>query len=377
MGFLSWLADNALGLITGASKASSQMAATNATNKANLEIADKTNQTNMAIAQQNNEYNRQQFEDQLAYNYAMWQKTNDWNLEQWNRENEYNSASSQRKRLEDAGINPMLAMSGSNSGTASSITSSQPSTPTPQPGTVPNIVAPTLDYSGYGNAVSSFVGDIYNNLMMKAQLSNIEQDTIAKSIENGVRKQMLLADLKGKRLDNEQRAITRDLQKKNLASFDALFDADLKIKNQTLANMELQFEAETIQKSLQLKELKAFDQRFAVEMSTAAADIAERYSRVKLNGYTMRKISSDIRKNLYDVSESVSRTRLNNSQRKRINTLVDAEHDLIMEQIATQQFNRIKDTSSGILDFLNYLEPPYTKGTKTSSPKPRSRYMLK
>ncbi len=47
-----------------------------------------------------------------------------WNLDMWNRENEYNSASSQRQRLEDAGLNPYMMMSGGDAGSASSLTTS-------------------------------------------------------------------------------------------------------------------------------------------------------------------------------------------------------------------------------------------------------------
>ncbi len=38
----------------------------------------------------------------------------------WNRENEYNTASAQRARLEEAGLNPYLMMSGGSAGVAGS-----------------------------------------------------------------------------------------------------------------------------------------------------------------------------------------------------------------------------------------------------------------
>lgn len=47
-----------------------------------------------------------------------------WNLDMWNRENEYNSATAQRQRLEDAGLNPYMMMSGGDAGSASSLTTS-------------------------------------------------------------------------------------------------------------------------------------------------------------------------------------------------------------------------------------------------------------
>lgn len=64
-----------------------------------------TNKTNLRINQMNNDFNAREA-----------QKARDFQLDMWNRENEYNSASSQRKRLEDAGYNPY--MSDAQAGTA-------------------------------------------------------------------------------------------------------------------------------------------------------------------------------------------------------------------------------------------------------------------
>ena len=68
------------------------------------------NATNLKIAQQTNEANQQ-----LAV------KQNQWNTEQWNRENDYNSASAQKQRLIDAGINPYYG--GVTAGTAQNVQS--------------------------------------------------------------------------------------------------------------------------------------------------------------------------------------------------------------------------------------------------------------
>lgn len=64
-----------------------------------------TNKTNLKINQMNNDFNAREA-----------QKARDFQLDMWNRENEYNSASSQRKRLEEAGRNPY--MSDAQAGTA-------------------------------------------------------------------------------------------------------------------------------------------------------------------------------------------------------------------------------------------------------------------
>lgn len=64
-----------------------------------------TNKANLKINQMNNDFNAREA-----------QKARDFQLDMWNKENEYNSASSQRKRLEEAGYNPY--MSDAQAGTA-------------------------------------------------------------------------------------------------------------------------------------------------------------------------------------------------------------------------------------------------------------------
>nr|QJB21540.1 MAG: DNA pilot protein [Microvirus sp.] len=64
-----------------------------------------TNKTNLKINQMNNDFNAREA-----------QKARDFQLNMWDKETEYNKASSQRKRLEDAGYNPY--MSDAQAGTA-------------------------------------------------------------------------------------------------------------------------------------------------------------------------------------------------------------------------------------------------------------------
>lgn len=86
-----------------------------------------TNKTNLKINQMNNDFNAREA-----------QKSRDFQLNMWNRENEYNSASSQRKRLEDAGYNPYMSdaqagtaagMSGTSTASAASAAPQVPFTP--------------------------------------------------------------------------------------------------------------------------------------------------------------------------------------------------------------------------------------------------------
>lgn len=86
-----------------------------------------TNKTNLKINQMNNDFNAREA-----------QKARDFQLDMWSRENEYNTASSQRKRLEDAGYNPYMndaqagaasGMSGTSAASAAAAASQIPYTP--------------------------------------------------------------------------------------------------------------------------------------------------------------------------------------------------------------------------------------------------------
>lgn len=86
-----------------------------------------TNKTNLKINQMNNDFNAREA-----------QKARDFQLDMWNRENEYNKASSQRKRLEEAGYNPYMSdaqagtasgMSGTSAATAAGASPQVPYTP--------------------------------------------------------------------------------------------------------------------------------------------------------------------------------------------------------------------------------------------------------
>lgn len=86
-----------------------------------------TNKTNLKINQMNNDFNAREA-----------QKARDFQLDMWNRENEYNKASSQRKRLEEAGYNPYMndaqagsatGMSGTSAATAAGASPQVPYTP--------------------------------------------------------------------------------------------------------------------------------------------------------------------------------------------------------------------------------------------------------
>lgn len=80
-----------------------------------VKTTSDTNKANLKINQMNNDFNAREA-----------QKARDFQLDMWNRENEYNSASSSRKRLEDAGYNAY--MNGAEAGTATGMSGTSAAT---------------------------------------------------------------------------------------------------------------------------------------------------------------------------------------------------------------------------------------------------------
>ena len=101
-------------LISGIFGLSSQKSANNANaalNRANLAEQRRQFDLNYGLSQR-------QFQEQLQWAKDSFKSEQDFSKYMWNANNEYNSASAQRKRLEDAGLNPNLMMNGGSSGTS-------------------------------------------------------------------------------------------------------------------------------------------------------------------------------------------------------------------------------------------------------------------
>lgn len=152
--------------------------------KYQLQAARETNQMNYQIAQENN-----------AFNERMWDK-----------QNAYNSPVEQRKRLEQAGLNPNLMMNGGSAGTAETA----PTADTSGVQQVPDIGSTIASgYQQFGNslsnAASQIAGMVYNNGLQQANVNKAQaeadsasQDVRYKELQNEFAVARFLADLREK-----------------------------------------------------------------------------------------------------------------------------------------------------------------------------------
>lgn len=152
--------------------------------KYQLQATRETNQMNYQIAQENN-----------AFNQRMWEK-----------QNAYNSPVEQRRRLEQAGLNPNLMMNGGSAGTAET----SPTADTSGVQQVPDIGSTIASgYQQFGNslsnAASQIAGMVYNNGLQQANVNKAQaeaqsasQDARYKELQNQFAASQFLADLREK-----------------------------------------------------------------------------------------------------------------------------------------------------------------------------------
>lgn len=136
-------------------------------NSQNRQNVQETNRMNYKINQLNNQFN-----ERMAIQQRNWQEN------MWNKENAYNTASAQRQRLEEAGLNPYLMMNGGSAGVAQSAGTGASASSSGSA-----VMEPfQADYSGIGSSISN----VFQYELMqseKSQLQGARQLSDAKAME--------------------------------------------------------------------------------------------------------------------------------------------------------------------------------------------------
>lgn len=247
------------------------------------------NAANKEIAQMNNAFNEKMFDKQVAYNKEMYQqqlgdqwkfyndaKQNSWDL--YNDQKEYNSASAQRERLEAAGLNPYLMMSGGSAGVAQGGSSPSGGAPSAQGVTPPTATPYSADYSGItaglGRAID-VLSSMPDRKVKEAQADNlrIEGKYIA-----------------GKAIAQILQMRTESKTKEARLALDRLiadFDNNLKVSNmavneQNIAESKARTELAVTENLMRQQELSFLPQAQKLQLAQGAADIAFRYSQKNL-----------------------------------------------------------------------------------------------
>lgn len=152
--------------------------------KYQLQAARETNRMNYQIAQENN-----------AFNQRMWEK-----------QNAYNSPVEQRRRLEQAGLNPNLMMNGGSAGTAETAPTADTSAVQQVPDIGSTIASGYQQFgSSLSNAANQIASMVYNNDLQQANVNKTQadaqsasQDALYKELQNQFAASQFLADLREK-----------------------------------------------------------------------------------------------------------------------------------------------------------------------------------
>lgn len=165
----------ALGLFGSSKAANASLQATRETNKANRELAEYQN---------------------------------DWNLAQWNRQNAYNTPAEQRKRYEEAGINPYFALGNMSSGNAEGLMSAEMAN---QQSGADAYNMQAQGYQQFGNAISNAGNQFFNAMYQQEQ-------TKALQIQNTENLLSMSHRVQGLKYDNESKRMANELYNANMQS---------------------------------------------------------------------------------------------------------------------------------------------------------------
>jgi hypothetical protein len=259
-----------------------------------------TNKTNLQIAQMNNEYNERMFNKQLDYNQDMFNQQIDYDQKKMQQQNSfnymmqnnamasqqnYNSAKAQRARLEVAGLNPYLMMSGGNAGTVSAVSGSSGTGGSPSP---MGVNAPTAspavmqayrpDFSGVTGVIQTLLDIQAQRQLRSAQADSLSAQASGFKIENKYKAEKILWDIYNSKADYNLKNSQEALNNMNFARMQAMFSSDVARAEHEANNaqwtgnlLRAQVACQQMQGLLTAKELQYFDQNAQLQLAIGAA----------------------------------------------------------------------------------------------------------
>lgn len=225
---------------------------------------------------------------QYKYQSMLMDKQNQQQIDFWKMNNEYNTPLAQRARLEQAGYNPDLMVSGS----GNMVQSQMPTAASP--GSAPNV-----DYGSFSDNLRFAM----QAQVMDAQVSKIEQENkllAEQALTQAQQRELWAAQAKEAWLRAEHQGIynrhadtryfleneTRGLKNTLLGADVNSYETRLRLDQQRVANDNMRAKVQVLQLGLNEKKLKA-------DMEKIRAEVAEIMSRIKVNGAQQRKLVAD------------------------------------------------------------------------------------
>lgn len=266
-------------------------------------------------AKKQRDWQEKMMQREMDYNAQQAQISRDWQEEMWNKNNEYNSASAQRARLEEAGLNPNMMMSGGSAGTAQSAGSS----PTPSV-SAPNGVMydPAQSVSIAVGSLNQMAQQLYQRSIMSEQLKGMRIDNLTRNMRNNAELGNLLADigLKG---------VNRKTVENGLKLFDATFDEqvsqwqlDNQIRSAQLSLLNLDADAKKVLNSY-------LDAQQQADLALKAAQVATEFARGEL---TRNQAVTEVQRALLVSAQAEGQRISNKVARDTADSLIAAQNAL-------------------------------------------------
>lgn len=225
-------------------------AATNvASSLMNAHAVSESNAANLKAVRETNQQNKELFREQLGFNEEM-----------WNRANAYNSPSEQRRRLEDAGFNPYMALQAVQGAQASAATA-----PAANPMQAAQ-VQPVSYGSGIAEAIPSAFQTYFDNYLKSQQADAIGLDNRMKAVDASVKIQEKALDLMDK---------AETIQNKKWISAKAR--QELRHIREQIRN--LMYENESLRPFLSARNEKARNDAMAAQQNAIKAEYEAKYQK--------------------------------------------------------------------------------------------------
>lgn len=279
------------GLAGAGIAAGANTAATVMTNNANKQIAQMNNEFNEKMLNKQMDYNKEMYQQQLGDQWSFYNdaKQNQWQM--YEDTKEYNSAAAQRERLEAAGLNPYLMMSGGNAGVATSNSAPAGSAPSGQGVNIPTASPYAADYSGLAQGVGQAI-DAYNQIrLQKAQQGKISAEENNIRIEGKYKAASMIADIANKMQNTKSQAAKTAMEMIMTGVQKDLIRAQTdKVKGETTYNAILARGA-AVDNLMKSETLKVLPQQLRNTLAQQTADIAVKYAQRDL---TRRQVDHEV-----------------------------------------------------------------------------------
>lgn len=263
-----------------------------------------SNKGNASIAQNSNEFNEKMLDKQMSYNTEMynkqlgdqWKFYNDAKQNAWDIA-EYNSAPAQRQRLEAAGLNPYLMMSGGSAGTAESVGAA--TSPSAQGVTPPTAASYTADYSGIAQAL----GDVVDRIQSEPERNKIRAETDNLRIEGKYKAAEAVAKIANIKADTHTKKGRLALDKLIASIDNDLKVSTMEVNKESISKMRAERKLTNVQTLMADKQLSFMDASQKMDLAEKAANIQLRYAQGAL---TRKQVEHEIKK----IAETEVRTSL-------------------------------------------------------------------